>query len=345
MTFLGADTEALRDVAKQVGTAGEQVDELMARILGLVQGVEWTGPDADSFCERARSVCERGRSAAEQIRGRGEELTGHAEEQDEASSDGGGGRNGSDAASGGKKNTTDPSDTTDPADEGIPEDAGSLDPKNSAQGQIGDCYLLSSLQSIAQQNPGHMAKHVEEVRPGVYRVILYDERGKPVPYEVTGVQEAGVRGADGDQTLYSVYEQAYKQYLDERGIDMNGGFPEDAMQTLTGADAKSYDSDSTPSLEDMRKDLDDGKLINADTGGNDDPSHDNIVGNHAYTVSDVDPGAGTVTVTNPWGGKDSQYPKEVTMTYEEYRETFGRTTVGKTDKDLMDHIFGPRPRR
>ncbi len=102
------------------------------------------------------------------------------------------------------------------------------------------------------------------------------------------------------------------------------------METLTGKDATVYDSANTPSLEEMQRSLNEGALINADTGGIDDPSHDNIVARHACTVSDVDPEVGTVTVVNPWGG-DAGFPKEVTMTYEEYRETFGRTTVGATD--------------
>ena len=165
--------------------------------------------------------------------------------------------------------------------------------------------------------------------PGVYEVTMYDENGDPIVYQVESVQENGVRGADGEQYLYSLYERAYTMHLDAQGEDINGGFPEDAMETLTGQDADAYDS---LSIDELAEQIDRGNLINADTGGIDDPSHDQIVGNHAYTVSSVDPEAGTVTVTNPWAAGDPNAPKNVTMSYEEYKDTFGRTTVGRTEK-------------
>ena len=164
-----------------------------------------------------------------------------------------------------------------------------------------------------------------------------DENGDPIVYRVESVQEGGVRDADGDQSVYSLYERAYAMHLDARGEDINGGFPEDAMQTITGQNADAYDS---LKLEELAEQLDRGNLVNADTGGIDDPSHDQIVGNHAYTVTSVDPEAGTVTVTNPWGPGNPDAPKNVTMTYEEYQETFGRTTVGRTEEQGVFERIG-----
>ncbi|MFQ6483517.1 hypothetical protein [Brachybacterium epidermidis] len=49
-----------------------------------------------------------------------------------------------------------------------------------------------------------------------------------------------------------------------------------------------------------------------------------------------------MTVTNPWGPGGPNAPKTVTMTYDEYRETFGRTTVGRTEDPgfLQRHGIG-----
>lgn len=332
MIRLGADTEAVRRQAQSVRAGAGTLRTRIEALGPVVQAVGWTGPDAEAFRELAQARFSEAMSAFETMDRRGDELVGHAEEQEATSSVGGEGVGpaGGDDRAGTVK---DPGDAkgTEPADEDIPEDDESLDPEKSAQGSIGDCYLLSSLQSIAQHDADFLREHVEEVEPGVYEVTMYDEDGDPITYQVETVQDGGVRGAGGDQTLYSVYERAYKMHLDEQGIDINGGFPEDAMETITGQGADAYNGDDQPSIEELAEQIDRGNLVNADTGGIDDPSHDKIVGNHAYTVTSADPEAGTVTVTNPWGAGDPNAPKNVTMTYEEYQESFGRTTVGHTE--------------
>lgn len=274
---------------------------------------------------------------------RGEDLTAQAEEQDAASGADGGSSSGpgGDGAPGDDVGTVDdPGDAegTEPAEDGIPEDPTSVHPNNNAQGSIGDCYLLSSLGAIGQQDPDFLAEHVKEVEPGVYEVTLYDENGDPIVYRVESVQEGGVRDGDGDQSLYSVYERAYQMHLEERGEDINGGRPENAMQTITGQEAHNYGGEDRPSIEDMENLLENGRLVNADTGGVKDPAHDDIAGNHAYTVTDVDAEAGTVTVTNPWGA-DASLPQTVTMSYEEYLETFPYTSVGRSEEPgILDRI-------
>lgn len=334
MIELGADTERVRTHARAMSTGATALRERISTLGSTVRSVTWTGSDAEEFRAAAESQFAEAGKLLESIDRHSDLLFEHADEQDQVSSVSGAGGGGDGAAGPGGDEAgavKDPGDAegTDPADENIPEDDEALDPESSGQGSIGDCYLLSSLQSLAQRDPDFLREHVEEVEPGVYEVTMYDENGDPVVYQVESVQEGGVRGADGDQSVYSLYERAYKMHLDARGEDINGGYPEDAMETLTGQSADAYDS---LSIDELAEQLDRGHLVNADTGGIDDPSHDNIVGNHAYTVSSVDTEAGTVTVTNPWGAGDPNAPKNVTMSYEEYQETFGRTTVGRTEE-------------
>ncbi|ATG50660.1 hypothetical protein CFK38_03340 [Brachybacterium vulturis] len=333
MIELGADTDMVRAHAQAMRTGTRTLRERISALGSTVRSVTWTGPDAEDFRTTAESRLAEAGTVLESIDRRSEELLEHADEQDLVSSvDGLGGGDGAAGPDGDEAGTVkDPGDVegTDPADEDIPEDDEALDPDDSAQGSIGDCYLLSSLQSLAQRDPDFLREHVEEVEPGVYEVTMFDEDGDPIVYQVESVQEGGVRGADGDQSVYSLYERAYAMHLDARGVDIDGGFPEDAMETLTGQGADAYDS---LDIDELAEQLDRGHLVNADTGGIDDPSHDQIVGNHAYTVSSVDTEAGTVTVTNPWAAGDPNAPKNVTMSYEEYQETFGRTTVGRTEE-------------
>lgn len=334
MIELGADTEMVRAHAQAMHTGTGALRERISTLGSAVRCITWTGPDAAEFRTTAESQFAEAVTMLEGIDRRSDELLEHADEQDQVSSvDGaGGGGDGAAGPEGDEAGTVkDPGDAegTDPADEDIPEDDEALDPENSGQGSIGDCYLLSSLQSLAQRDPDFLREHVKEVEPGVYEVTMFDEDGDPIVYQVESVQEGGVRGADGDQSVYSLYERAYKMHLDAQGEDINGGYPEDAMETLTGQSADGYDS---LSIDELAEQIDRGNLVNADTGGIDDPSHDQIVGNHAYTVSSVDTEDGTVTVTNPWAAGDPNAPKNVTMSYEEYQETFGRTTVGRTEE-------------
>ena len=328
MTMLGADPHMLRAHAEVMRTGAISLRGCLSDVGSAVRSVTWDGPDAETFRAEAESAFSAMETLLEDIDRRSLEVDEHAEEQDLASAVDGRG----DAGLGGNEaDKKDPGDAegTEPADEDIPEDDESIHPDNSAQGAIGDCYLLSSLQSLVQHDPDFLREHVDEVEPGVYEVTMYDESGDPIVYRIESVQEGGVRDADGDQSVYSLYERAYAMHLEARGEDINGGFPKDAMQTITGQNADAYGS---LSLDELAEQLDRGNLVNADTGGTDDPSHDEIVGNHAYSVTSVDTEAGTVTVTNPWGAGNPDAPKNVTMTYEEYRETFGRTTVGRTEE-------------
>ncbi|WP_394213884.1 C2 family cysteine protease [Brachybacterium vulturis] len=341
MIRLGADTEMVRAHAQAMRTGTGALRERISALGSAIRSVAWTGSDAEEFRATAGTRLAEATTLLDGIDRRSDELLEHAVEQDRVSSaDGlGSGGDGPEGPDGDQAGTVkDPGDAegTDPAHEDIPEDDEALDPDDSAQGSIGDCYLLSSLQSLAQRDPDFLRQHVEEVEPGLYEVTMFDEDGEAIVYQVESVQEGGVRGAEGDQSVYSLYERAYAMHLDARGVDIDGGFPEDAMETLTGQGADAYDS---LSIDELAEQLDRGHLVNADTGGIDDPGHDQIVGNHAYTVSSVDTEAGTVTVTNPWAAGDPNAPKNVTLSYEKYRESFGRTTVGRTaEKGVFEGI-------
>ena len=47
--FWGTDTEALRRLSGSIGSGGEQLDDLAARLSVLIDSVDWIGPDADTF--------------------------------------------------------------------------------------------------------------------------------------------------------------------------------------------------------------------------------------------------------------------------------------------------------
>lgn len=99
--FQGADTEALRQTGAAVAGGAERIDDLALRLSALIDAVTWTGLDADSFRAdwggRVRpGLLERGA----RLRADGRTLDGHADEQDQASEDGGGVATGSAGPSG-----------------------------------------------------------------------------------------------------------------------------------------------------------------------------------------------------------------------------------------------------
>lgn len=96
MTFLGADTEQLLSASERISDGGQRIEELLTTLGPLVQGVEWTGPDADAFRDRFEEARRRGSDAAQSLSERSSRLKQEAEEQDEASGeDGAGGLPGS----------------------------------------------------------------------------------------------------------------------------------------------------------------------------------------------------------------------------------------------------------
>ncbi|MGP9747128.1 hypothetical protein [Brachybacterium sp. AOP29-B2-41] len=92
MTFLGADTEALRAQAELTDTRARQLDGLSLRLGIAVRTATWIGPDVERFREDFESrVLERIEEALEDLRRRLEGLRREAEEQDAASDGDGGG--------------------------------------------------------------------------------------------------------------------------------------------------------------------------------------------------------------------------------------------------------------
>lgn len=337
MTFLGANTDQVRDQGELTGDGAGRLDELISGLRGVITQARWEGPDADSFRDRAQGTFDEAAGACDALRAQSEELRAHAEEQDQASADGGGSGSGGGSVGeeGSGKEVTDDGESadTEPLEDDIPLEGEDTQLEQTGQGSIGDCYLLSTLGAVAQMDPDFLDEHVEEIEDGVYRVTMYDEDGNEIHYTVKTTPEDGARLDDGDgHSVYSIYERAYQMHLDEQGQGdtLDGGSRTDALQTITGQQANSYSGEDTPSIENMEQLLENGRPMAAGTGGQNEPAHEDIAGNHAYKVSAVDVDNGTVTVVNPWAGNES-----VTMTYEEYVETFTSTAVGRTEAPSM----------
>ena len=87
MTFLGGDTESMREHSVLLRTRGVRLGTILAQAQGAGSAVDWVGPDADALRSRCAQVALRGRVLGERIEAMSQELTEHAQEQDRASED------------------------------------------------------------------------------------------------------------------------------------------------------------------------------------------------------------------------------------------------------------------
>ena len=91
MTFLGADTDQLRETASAFERGAASLETLMTTLSGVVGAVDWQGPDADGFRSGFDQLLRQALTTTGRVSQRATALEEEAEEQDEASSNGGGG--------------------------------------------------------------------------------------------------------------------------------------------------------------------------------------------------------------------------------------------------------------
>jgi uncharacterized protein YukE len=225
------------------------------------------------------------------------------------------------------------------------------------QGDLGDCYFLSSLAAVAAKDPAFIQSHIKENANGTYTVTLY-QNGKPVAVTVSPDLPANSDGNDAydqipaDGALYvALYEKAYAQLQGGYGTIGDGGDPKNALATITGQPTTEEDwqdsntaeeiltlgfgghGGSAPSLASIQALLASGQPVTAWTTNNDvwpdgdknDPIE--VVGDHAYRVESVttnpQTGQAEITLVNPWGQDGTgQAVQFVTLTQQQFSKYF-----------------------
>ncbi|MDQ0635043.1 hypothetical protein QFZ40_002952 [Arthrobacter pascens] len=349
--FYGADIEQLRALARTMSQHSGKMVSLSMELGQLLSRAPWDGHDATRFRaawdSEHRPVLKR---IAAELQSQAQQLNRNADEQDKASS----GASGSDSS--GKPDSNPPGDPgpldPDRPDVDVPgdvrEDPDAGDPSDIRQGQIGDCWLLAGIGSVAQtlEREGKLdeflAEHMRPVGdPPTHWVVTLYEDGKPVEVTVEAKStEGGVRGADGQPNWLSIYERAAAEHRGGSYDDIDGGHSSDAMELMTG---KSADKDGELDLDEIEDKLGDGQAVSVgsqDTKDDDfdwfwdsdEVSRDDVVPNHAYMVVDVktnDDGEKVVILANPWGpagghmaGDDHLKSGTLELTEDEYKENF-----------------------
>jgi uncharacterized protein YukE len=349
--FYGADTEQLRALAKTMSQHSEKMKALSMELGQLLARTRWEGRDATAFQaawdSEHRPMLKR---VAADLQSQAEDLNRNADQQDKASTGAtGSGTSGTpDSNPPGDPGPLDPDrpDVDVPGD--VREDPDAGDPKDIQQGQIGDCWLLAGIGSVAQmlEREGKLdeflAEHLKPVGdPPTHWVVTLYQDGEPVEVTVEAKStEGGVRGADGQPNWLSIYERAAAEHRGGSYDDIDGGFSHEAMELMTG---RSADRDGELDLDEIEDRLGDGQAVSVGTEDTKDDDFDwvwesdevnrtDVVPNHAYVVVDVktnDDGEKVIVLANPWGpsggymgGDDDHKSGTLELTEDEYKENF-----------------------
>ncbi|WP_158247592.1 C2 family cysteine protease [Actinomyces qiguomingii] len=104
-----------------------------------------------------------------------------------------------------------------------------------SQGELGDCYLMATLQAYSWTDEGKQVLR-ENVRwdesKQAFIVALYDD-GEKVEVEVTDVYTYG----NGNTDLIAVYERAYGKHFGDEAV-RDGGHPDDVISAISGNDSE-----------------------------------------------------------------------------------------------------------
>jgi hypothetical protein len=200
-------------------------------------------------------------------------------------------------------------------------------PNDVEQGQMGDCYFLSSLAALAKTHPEILKQAITGPdKDGNYDVTFYkNNRGQilgvttggdttvvavdvKVPVDAQSGQMAyGHSPGDGknNELWVALIEKAYAQYQGSYDTIGHGGWSQNAFSAVDGWPSTTFNP-ATTSPQDGINALLQAKQnnwpITADVLGGDPAQLDTLklVNDHSYTVLDVKPD-GSVMLRNPWG--------------------------------------------
>jgi hypothetical protein len=218
--------------------------------------------------------------------------------------------------------------------------SGKPQPQDIAQLQLGDCYFVSPLGSLAHQQPERIQNAIQyDADKGTFNVTMYQPRGifnhaKPTQIEVTqadiqkdialgGASLVGRYPGVKEPVWPAVMEAAYAKLSEKKdenitqGFDhiSHGGWTKDTLYALTGEKSQTI---SASSLKDMKlddaytkisTDLKEGRPMLLSTNPMPEKMNDGLVqgdrgGGHAYMVEGISKdqnGNVALTLRNPWG--------------------------------------------
>jgi hypothetical protein len=216
------------------------------------------------------------------------------------------------------------------------------------QGNVGDCYFISSLASVAKSHPELLEKAVKTNRDGTYTVTFHERNpgettSKPVQVTIDGsfanrhgrLEYAAAR--ETRELWPLIFEKAYAAW--KGGFPaIEGGMAATTLEALTGAKGDFFTVNSSSDPKAVYQKLtaalaDKGCVIALSKTW--DPSEQGIVADHAYTLLGVETQGGKqyVQLRNPWGerepGHDGRDDGVFRMPIEQFLTSFATVEFAK----------------
>jgi hypothetical protein len=190
------------------------------------------------------------------------------------------------------------------------------------QGELGDCYLISSLGTIADTAPATIENMIIPNGDGTWTVRFYDNgQADYVTVNDELPTSGGMLVFDGyghgttnpPGLWIALIEKAYAQW-DETGnegrggtnsyADIQGGWMANVDAQVLGHAAPSYDLSSSSDLQALISGMTNEQAVTVGTDGSNN-SNDSLpyglYGSHAYAVTGYNSSNQTFTLYNPWG--------------------------------------------
>jgi Calpain family cysteine protease len=187
------------------------------------------------------------------------------------------------------------------------------------QGQVGDCYFISSLAALAHARPELLARAITANDDGTFTVTFHERKAgatttHPVAITVDGTlptkrgQLEYATARDAHELWPMLFEKAYATW--KGGYDaIEGGMAATALEALSGARGAFFPvtaESSAGSVFTKLKDAcaDGGCVVALSKPWS--PSRQGVVADHAYTVLGVkeENGQKLVQLRNPWGERE-----------------------------------------
>jgi hypothetical protein len=320
------DPASVRSVANRLDRLGDSLLDAQAEIGGAARGMDWDGSAKDNFVQDVDAWGGKIRSLSTRCNEKYYAVLMEVEEWENA-------------AKGFVTGYT-PFITGE-------NDSSAADESDIAQGNIGDCFLMSSMGAIALQHPELIERMIHDNGDGTYTVTFWDARCLTpfgpctyTPYLVTVDGNFPEKLSDpkdsvgGTQEAWTmILEKAYGKFVMEKlKKDPDSLWvipsPSIALSAMTGKDCANYPSELM-SMDTLYESFQRGDAI---TAGSQWPANifrpdeyfgksNKIAEGHVYFVTGVDPVNNTVTVQNPW----PDCPP-ITMSFEDYQKCFWLTT-------------------
>ncbi|HEX8916005.1 MAG TPA: C2 family cysteine protease [Humisphaera sp.] len=184
-------------------------------------------------------------------------------------------------------------------------------PADVRQGQVGDCYYLSVLASVAQTRPGYLRETIVDLGDGTYAVqfkkgtgSVYVRVDADLPTTAGGNLAYAGFGTDGSLWV-ALMEKAWAAFRSPAASypSIDGGWMDESYKAIGMTPATTMSGTGQALLAAMNAALADGKSVTFAVANP--PAGSNLIGYHAYQVDRVNVGTDgkpvSVRLRNPWG--------------------------------------------